>query len=328
MDDYGNKMKIIDFSQEHIEQAQALALAAYEEEKQQVSALPAIQAVPDLKELTENRLGVAAVEGNKIIGFLCCVSPFKNAFGSTDVSGVFSPMGANAAVKRNRAGIYSAMYQAAGDKWVKAGALSHSICLYAHDEELQRQFYLYSFGLRCVDSIAYMEGFNCRAFPDDEFLRLKSDEFKLVYPLEFELNRHFTKSPCFMNRRMRTAEEFDRALTDKESRYFGVKKDGRLCAYLKISGSGETFISFNKDYLHIDGAYCLKEYRGSGLYESLLNFAINSLRAEGYTRLGVDYESINPGAYRFWGKHFTAYTHGVTRRIDEGILNKRSALYL
>jgi hypothetical protein len=42
------------------------------------------------------------------------------------------------------------------------------------------------------------------------------------------------------------------------------------------------------------------------------------LAAQGRTRLGVDFESINPYGSGFWLKYFTAYTCSVVRRIDEG----------
>ena len=42
------------------------------------------------------------------------------------------------------------------------------------------------------------------------------------------------------------------------------------------------------------------------------------LKPEGYKYLGVDFESINPPAYAFWLKYFTAYIHSVVRCIDEG----------
>lgn len=51
----------------------------------------------------------------------------------------------------------------------------------------------------------------------------------------------------------------------------------------------------------------------------MLDYAVDILEKEGYTRLGVDFESINPTADRFWSKYFTAYTQGVVRRIDERI---------
>ena len=67
-------------------------------------------------------------------------------------------------------------------------------------------------------------------------------------------------------------------------------------------------------------AYCLKEHRGKGVIQNLLNYAVNILKKEGYAYLGVDYESLNPTAYAFWQKYFSVYTHGLVRRIDERIL--------
>ena len=99
-----------------------------------------------------------------------------------------------------------------------------------------------------------------------------------------------------------------------------AKKDGAVCAFLRITATGETFISEGNTYRHITGAYCLPEHRGKDVYQNLLNFTIAALKAEGITRLGVDYESINPTAEGFWPKYFTTYTHGVVRRIDERIL--------
>jgi hypothetical protein len=53
-----------------------------------------------------------------------------------------------------------------------------------------------------------------------------------------------------------------------------------------------------------------------------LNVLTQKLKTQGYTRLGVDYESFNPSGSGFWQKHFDAYTYGVVRRIDEGALQK------
>ena len=230
-------MKIVDFTHAHIPEATALALASYEEERRHVPALPPIETVPDLTPFANNGFGVAAFEGDKMLGFLCSYPPFDKAFGSTDVRGIFSPMGANGAVKQNRAKIYAAMYQANGAKWVNAEAVAHAVCLYAHDEELQRQFYLYGFGLRCMDAIRPMEVIPCASCEEYKFSELAPNE-----------------------------------------------------------------------------------YRGKGAYQNLLNFTIATLKSEGYTRFGVDFESLNPTAYGFWTKYFTPYTHSVVRRIDENIL--------
>jgi hypothetical protein len=50
---------------------------------------------------------------------------------------------------------------------------------------------------------------------------------------------------------------------------------------------------------------------------------VKKLSGQGYARLGVDFESINPPAYAFWTKHFQAYTCGVVRRIDEGAVGNK-----
>lgn len=314
-------MNLFNFERRHMEEAASLALASYCEERRFVKELPGECAIPDLTGFAENGLGVAAFEGKKMVGFLCVCEPFDHAFCATDVRGVFSPMGANAAVSSNRSKIYAAMYQAAGAKWVQSGAVSHAVCLYAHEEELQRQFYRYGFGLRCIDAVRPMERIDCKPCAGYAFAELPNTECHLVYPLYLALHDHYRESPFFMNREPETQEEFLASSMREDARYFVAEQNGRICAYLTIAASGETFAAMGSDYRHIMGAYCLPEHRGRGVYQNLLNFAIAALKEEGYTRLGVDFESFNPTGRGFWLKYFTAYTHGVVRRIDERILN-------
>ena len=316
-------MNILNFEKQHIEEATAIALADYYGERQFVKELPQICDIPDLSGFAENGLGVAAFEDGKMIGFLCCCDPFDNVFRATDVRGVFSPMGANAAVPEKRSKIYASMYRAAGAKWVQSGAVSHAICLYAHDEELQRQFFRYGFGLRCLDAIRPMELIDCKPCADYDFAELPKTECYLVYPLHLALNRHYCESPFFMNRKPETEEEFMLSSVQEEVRYFVAKQNSKICAFLKISASGQTFAATGSIYRHITGAYCLPEHRGKGLYQYLLNFTISTLKREGYTRLGVNFESFNPTGRGFWLKYFTAYTNSVVRRIDERITQRK-----
>lgn len=315
-------MHIINFEKQHVKEATELALTNYNNERQFVEALPEVTDIPSLNSFAENGLGVAAYENDKMIGFLCCCNPFDNVFRATDVRGIFSPMGANAAVSVNRSKIYAAMYQAAGTKWVQSGAVSHAICIYSHDEEIQRQFYRYGFGLRCIDAIRPMELIDCEPCADYEFVELPKAECHFIYPLHLALNRHYCESPFFMNRTPETQEEFLASSMLEEVQYFVAKQNSIICAFLEISAFGETFVATGSRYRHITGAYCLPEHRGKGVYQNLLNFAISTLKKEGYTRLGVDFESFNPTGRGFWLKYFAAYTSGVVRRIDERIIQR------
>lgn len=313
-------MQIVDFTSDHTKVAVEIAWQNYEQERGYAHSLPPVDRVPDLKSYADNGLGVAAFEEDIMVGFLCSVPPFKNAFGSTNADGVFSPMGANGVVGENRAKIYARLYQAAAEKWVRAGASSHAVCLYAHDREAQEQFFRYGFGLRCVDAIRKMDVIDISHCMDYEFVELPQREYISVYQLDQFLNQHQRVSPFFMNRKPDSLQSFIKSYEKCNSRFFVAKHCGKICAYLKILRDGETFIADDKDYIHIGGAFCLPEHRGKGVYSNLLNYVIHILKKENYSRLGVDFESLNPTAWGFWLKHFAPYTHSLVRRIDENVL--------
>lgn len=313
-------MQIIDFTIDHINVAVQLAKQKYEDERAYVSDLPPIDRLPDLSQYGENGLGVAAFEGSTMIGFLCSVPAFKNAFNSTDAIGVFSPMGANGAIGENRAKIIARLYQAAGEKWVRAGATSHAICLYAHDREVQEQFFRYGFGLRCVDAIRGMDEISVTPCEGYSFSELAPKEISEVLPLENMLNESYLDSPFFMFREKRSEAEFLSEYEDFQSVYFTARYERKIVAFIRAELDGENFICNTPRYLHVKGAYCLPEHRGKGLNQKLLSMLLQKLKAKGYTRLGVDFESFNPTANGFWLKYFTPYTYSVVRRIDERIV--------
>ena len=313
-------MQITDFTAAHIEQAARIALQNYEAERGCVPALPPVDAVPDLTPFAEHSLGVAAFDNGGMVGFLCGVSPFENAFGSTGVTGVFSPMGANGAVGENRAEVYARMYQAAGEKWVRAGAVSHAICLYAHDTEAQQQFFRYGFGMRCIDAIREMDEIASSPCEGYTFSELASENALQIMPLDNLLHRHLLASPFSTYRVEHNESDFLAYWTKNKPDCFVANCDGQIAAFILVECEGETFISNTPGYRHITAAYCRPEHRGKGLNQSLIGLAVRKLKAQGCTRLGVDFESINPVAYGFWRRYFDAYTHSVVRRIDEHVL--------
>ena len=165
-----------------------------------------------------------------------------------------------------------------------------------------------------------MELIDCELCAGYDLAELSQAEFYLAYPFHLALYQHYRESPFFMNRKPETQEEFVVSSMQETARYFVAKQKGKICAFIKISVPGETFVATGDTYRHIRGAYCLPEHRGKGLYQNLLNFTISVLKREGYTGLGVDFESFNPTARGFWLKYFTAYTNSVVRRIDERII--------
>lgn len=315
-------MQIVDLNAEHLEDAIKIAKVHYEEERSKVSALPEVSKLPDLHHFADNHLGVAAIEGKRLIGYLGTYSPFNDDFGTTNVMGTFSPIQAHGALGEYREELYLRMYQAAANKWAKEGILSHAIACYAHDKAAVNTFFYQGFGLRCIDAIREMEDIEINTFVSlkdtvgFQYMEIPKTEWNMLLELNNSLITHMGNSPIFMKFPSMSEEEFNHK-NSGYIRYFGIKDNGRYIAYIKIAEEGENFATLEPDMLNICGAFCMTEYRGLGIYQKLVSFLITSLKNEGYLRLGVDFESINPNARGFWLKYFTEYTNSLVRRIDD-----------
>ena len=73
-------MRIETFSKEHIKEANRLVMENYAEERSFLSILPEHPFFPELEYFAENGLGAAALEGDKLVGFLGVWSPWEGAF--------------------------------------------------------------------------------------------------------------------------------------------------------------------------------------------------------------------------------------------------------
>jgi hypothetical protein len=319
----GYIMVIKDFNQSHINEAMSLAYVNYEEERQQVPILPKVNQMPDLTYFAENQLGVAVFGGKKMLGFLCAYQPTPDAFGSTNVKGTYSPVHAHGIIGDNRDRIYSLLYQAAAEKWVKVGITSHAVCLYAHDKLSINSFFYNGFGLRCIDAIRPMEEILSykNELKEDSvcaYIELPREDYGKLLDLNNQLIDHLGSSPIFMKFPKLEREVFLQKNTE-DHRYFAAAINNRYIAYIKVGNDGENFATEDSSMANICGAYCVPQYRGTGVFCNLLSWIIKTLKMEGYSRLGVDCESFNPNARGFWLKHFTEYTHSVVRRIDEKV---------
>lgn len=311
-------MKIVDFTVEYAAAAELLAMDNYQEEREHVGCLPEVKELPGLQELAENGFGVAAVEDDRLLGFWAYIGPWENEFGSM-AQGIFSPVHAHGAIKKNRADIYRRMYQTLSEKLVQRGIAYHTIALYTHDSAAVSGLFAYGFGMRCVDAVRGMEEISLTGRADRTVICRESGrtDFPEIRKLRAGLGEHLGKSPCFI---MMSDADIERWQLRKESggvRVFTAWKGEELAAYLEVADNGENFATESPEMQNICGAYCMPVYRGQEVMQQLLNYVMRTLHAEGYTKLGVDYESINPTAWGFWTKYFESYTYSLTRRIVE-----------
>lgn len=346
-------MQIVDFTEQHVAAAEGLARDNYQEEQAMIGCLPESPEWPGLSEPAGNGLGVAAVEDGRLIGFWGCLGPWEDQFGSK-ARGVFSPMHAHGAVREQRDVIYRRMYQSLAEKLAQRGIAYHSIALYAHDQPALSGLFTYGFGMRCVDAVrpmeeifpdethsdgrnpgkAHLDGTCMDGIAARGMLREKAvpdaqtagqvtcresgrEDLPAIRNMRAGLGRHLGESPCFIKMSDEDIERWQRRKESGGGRVFTAWQGEEPAAYLEITDGGENFATEAAEMQNICGAYCVPAHRGQGIMPLLLNFVIRTLRAEGYTLLGVDFESINPNAWGFWNKHFKAYTYGLTRRLVE-----------
>lgn len=315
------KFKVLEKS--FLEEAVNIALNEYNEECNIVNELPennyAEVLFNFLGDMIEHNLGIVALDGSEVVGFLTCYAPIENFFGK--VKGAFSPIHGHGAIKKDRNLIYSKLYQNAAKKWVNEGILSHAISLYAHNTIAIESFFRNGFGLRCIDAITLIDRkiskFKYRKSIKMEEMTL--DKLDCLLPLKNNLISHMRNSPIFLPNNKFDSEKFKSQSLTKKSRFFTASSEGRMIGYIEITGSGENFTCDDKGTVNICGAYLSIECRGRGIFDLLLSFMFNKLKQEGYERCGVDFESINPAADKFWTKYFTPYTYSMVRRIDERI---------
>ena len=311
-------MEILSFCENHIGRAKEIALMNYSEERAAVSALPEICMLPDLDlaHFVDNGLGAAMFDGGEMLGFLCCYAPWDNAFDST-AKGTFSPIHAHGAVFEDRVMIYKKLYQAVAEKWVRQKITYHAIALYAHDSQALDTFFTYGFGLRCIDAVRPLVTFEHEPCDGIVFSELAKTESPVLREMRKLQAAHLGESPCFMRSSTEDLKSWSDRAENRNSREFIAIKNNKPIAFIEIQNDGETFATEVSGMMSICGAFCMREYRGKGVAQGLLNHVIAILKTEGYDSIGVDFESFNPTAINFWLKYFSEYTKSVVRRIDE-----------
>lgn len=311
-------MKFETFRSEYVEAARKIALENLNEEREYVKSIPEDSVVWDLSYFAENELGIAAIDEGKLVGFLCWFFPWEGAFDTQSDMGTFSPLHANGAAKENRYRIYQDMYEEASKRLAGINVKILGICLYAHDEVAKSALFEYGFGMRCKDCITRIGEADISSLRnrDVKFYELCVEEFPRIRELRFNLNEHLKEAPCFMQSDEEDYHHWIEKVEKGDRRTFVAERNGEIVAYMDVGDEGENFVTVHPKMRSLQGAYCKPELRGMGISDDLLMFAKATLKKEGYEYLGVDFESYNSTANRFWLKHFEEYTNSVIRRVE------------
>ena len=319
----------------HLEEALKLASTEYCEECKRNPQLPDMDSHienklhRELSELFQQKYGKMAFMDGKLVGYLAFTAPFEGAFGN--VTGVFSPFGGNAYTGDDRGKLASLLLEEVSREMILDHIGHIAVCRPAGDEEVGRSFVMNSFGIRCSDSIIRLSERRSRinGIDDSEvckppfttgldsaftFCELSHTEKYQIRHLQEKLNLHLCDAPVFFPPWI---EHLDHWFANESIRVFAAKKDGRAVGFLSITDEGETYLTRDASNTNMSGAYVEPEFRQYGIARQLLEYLSRICISEGFPYLGVDCETMNPTALRFWGKYFNNYTYSYVRRIDE-----------
>lgn len=314
-------MEFRNAEQDYVTEALTLALREYSMECTKCPQLMQTNFKTELreilKELFSSKYGKVAVENGKVIGYLVFSGPWDGFFGNA--KGVYSPLGGSAFAGGNRNKLASKLLEAVAADIIADGVSSLALTRYAHDEEVGNSFIMNGFGIRCSDAVMKLNPRNKISDINGTitFKELIKEGKREITGLYRELIRHLSAAPIFFPMDLSRTEHW---FLEDGIRVIAALEKGKIIGYMAFTGSGETFISECRNMYNICGAYVEKEYRNQGIAQQLLEYICGISEEEGMEYLGVDCETLNPTALRFWGKYFDNYTYSYARRIDERII--------
>lgn len=311
-------MKFENVDKKYVDQAVEIALKEYNAECTKCPQLIKKDMKKELEDLLtglfNNGYGKVAIEDEKVLGYLTFWGPWEGFHGN--VKGVFSPLGGSGFSGGDRRKLASQLFEAVGNDFIQEEICAYAVSRYAHDEEVGRAFIFNGFGIRCSDAMMKLAD---RKIPqvENETIMCKEvfgEEKKQILELKKGLTTHLSRAPIFFPTDLKYyyAEGHN-----EELRLFIAKEQDEIIGFIMIDTEGENFITDSGGMYNLGSTFVKEEYRGQKVTEKLLEYICNVCQEESMKYLGVDFETLNPKALRFWGKYFESYTYSYYRRVDE-----------
>jgi ribosomal protein S18 acetylase RimI-like enzyme len=312
-------MQIIPFNTNHIPAAAEIFSQQFKNQRQAVPSLPdRFEYGAEVSKLLEGMLqkhsGVAAIEDGELVGYLLWF--YINNFRNARRKAAYCPVWAHAARPDSQSAIDRALYRAASTQWAEAGCEAHAITLLACDDAAIQTWFWSGFGLIVVDAIRPMNALGVNPLPGVTVRQAQLDDIEILADLEAEHLHHYLAAPVFMNPEPPSPpDEFAELLKSPGGSAWLAFVDNLPAGYLRLeeSGSGATEIVSANTTVSITGAYVLPAHRGRKIASAMLDAALQSYAAKGYTTCSVDFESLNPEASVFWTRHFQPVCYSLLR---------------
>jgi GNAT superfamily N-acetyltransferase len=316
-------LRIVPLQDQHLEGAAHLVAVRHRLARQQVPILPGRfenpdRVLPPLQRLASQSEGVAALEGDRLVGFLLgmVLSEFKG------LRSIYVPEWSHAVVGDRRRRVYEEMYAAAAARWVANECLLHAITLLADDQEAFEAWNWMTFGLLVVDAVRDLTPV-AEPLPEVDIWRAGPEDVETAMAFDRALSEYLLEPPTFLL----GSEPMDRTehaawLEDTERALWVASHRGEPVGVIGLQPSNPTAAATPQDdaSVCITRAFTKPSARGQEIGSALLARAIEWARTAGYVRCAVDFESANVLGRRFWLRHFEPVCLSLMRVVDPGHL--------
>ena len=321
-------MQVVPFGAQHVDDAARLVTERFRALRQAVPSMPTrLEDVGSLVERLGAALprmpGCAAVDGPRLVGFLCGLDIAYFRGRHTKIS----PEWAHGAAYEGSRRIHEALYGALSGTWAAEGASAHLVIALAHDEQALQAWRWLGFGMLAVDGLRDLSLVG-RGSSDGENRRATLADVDVVTALGVALQHHLQAPPTFLAQADPPSRQAHVAwLEDQRNALWLALSGDEAVAYVRQGPANENASEIIADpgTTSITGAYARPEFRGRGIASALLNRALAWGKEQGYVRCAVDYEPMNTPAARFWGRHFAPVSYGFIRYLDETLIGRESA---
>lgn len=314
-------MDVVTLSPSHLAAAAELFAAGVGRLRAAVPALPDTLTDPTAAAALQRPLltsgrAVAAMDGGSLVGFLAW--HVVEGFRGTGRTGAYVPVHGHGAVPHRVAEVYPALHRAAAQQWDAAGCEVHCVTVLADQQDTIHRWFVNGFGMFLHDGIrATAAPLAQRPLPSGVRLRpaVAADADALA-ALDTEHRAHYSAPPVNMAPQPGdTAAEIAALVARPPAGYWLAEVDGRPEAFLRFepTADGATAIVHSPTTIALSGAFTRPALRGRGIAAALLQAALADYAGRGFTRMSVDYETVNPTALAFWPARFDTVAVSLMR---------------
>lgn len=190
---------------------------------------------------------------------------------------------------------------------------------YANDEQLFKYLSMTKFCITMETGIRKLS-YVYKPSKNYKIVKLEKEEiennFDKIWELISKIFDHLADSPIFYKNDEYTKAEYKELYMHRNTDVFVAKKDDEYIGLIESNDEKEGFLLFNDGY-NISDIIVLKEYRKTGLAESLLAAVEYELTNKRDIKYGwVNHGTANPNACAFWDRYFKPYKYCFERKIE------------